>query len=180
MTQDQDKARWEDLLSKDIQSVFREETADLNPDEGLERFMAAVAANPKAQIPASWWQRLNTWLAGIGISPALASAVAMVQLGVIAALLATQLPTARDEAPESVYRGATSPVRQEPDLRITINPDADFASLTALLRANNCRIVAGPSELGELWIAVDDEKTLLEIRKSLEQSSLIDDVVAHQ
>lgn len=178
MSQDQDKASREELFAKDIQAVFREETADISPTEGLERFMAAVAAEPKARV--SRWQRLNGWLDGIGFSPALASAVVILQAGVIVALLATQFPSVSDGSPESVYRGIAGPTQERPDLKITINPDADFASLAALLRINDCRIVAGPSELGELWVVVDDRKALAEIRRSLEQSSLIDDVAAQQ
>lgn len=177
MSTDEDKARREALLDKDLQELFREETAAMDPNEGLERFMAAVAAEPRRR--ASWWQRLNGWLGDIGFSPALASGVAMVQLGVIAALLATHASVS-DESPESLYRGAAVQAQVTPDFKITINPDADFASLATLLRANQCRIVAGPSELGELWVVVDDKTSLVAIRKALEESSLIDDVAASQ
>jgi len=174
-----DKAGLEALLDKDIQAVLREERAEIDPDEGLDRFMAAVAVTPQAQ--PSWWQRLNGWLGDIGFSPALASIVVMVQVGVIAALLATQPQPATDRAPQVEYRsGITSQALEAADLKITVNPDADFASLATLLRANGCRIVAGPSELNEIWVVVDDKTDLLATRTSLEESSLIDDVVAHQ
>ncbi len=178
MNPNQDKAGRDDLLDRDIQAVLREETAEIDPDEGLERFMAAVAANPKPQ--SSWWQRMNSWLGAVGFSPALASVVVMVQVGVIAALLATQPRPAADAAPEVIYRGITGQGHEAPDLKLTINPDTDFASLATLLRANGCRIVAGPSELGEIWVVVDDKANLPAIRKSLEESKLIDDVATHQ
>ena len=177
MSTDEGKARREALLEKDLQELFREETAAMDPNEGLERFMAAVAAEPRRG--ASWWQRLNSWLGNIGLSPALVSGVAMVQLGVIAALLATHA-TVGDESPESLYRGVAVQAQETPDFKVSINPDADFASLATLLRANQCRIVAGPSEFGELWVVVDDKTSLVAIRKSLEESSLIDDVAARQ
>lgn len=176
MNPNQDKTEWDDL-DREIQAVLREERAEIDPDEGLERFMAAVAVTPQAR--PSWWQRLNGWLGNIGVSPALASGVAMVQLGVIAALLATHA-TVGDESPESIYRGVAVQAQETPDFKITINPDTDFASLVTLLRANQCRIIAGPSELGELWVVVDDKTDLVAIRKSLEESSLIDDVAASQ
>lgn len=181
MSTNEDKARREALFDKDLQELFREEAAAMDPNEGLERFMAAVAANPKprAPVPISGWQRLNGWLGDIGLSPALVSGVAMVQLGVIVALLATHA-TVSDKSPESLYRGVAVEAQETPDFKITINPDADFASLATLLRANQCRIVAGPSELGELWVVVDDKTSLVAIRKSLEESSLIDDVAASQ
>ena len=177
MSTDEDKARREALLDKDLQELFREETAAMDPNEGLERFMAAVAEERRGR--ASWWQRLNGWLGNIGVSPALVSGVAMVQLGVIAALLATHA-TVGDESPESIYRGAAVQAQEAPDFKITINPDTDFASLVTLLRANQCRIVAGPSELGELWVVVDDKTSFVAIRKALEESKLIDDVAASQ
>lgn len=178
MTADQDKARREDLFAKDIQSVLREETAEVDPNEGLERFMAAVAASSKAQT--SWWKKLNSWLGDIGFSPALASAVAAAQLGIIAVLLIAPPPSIWNQSPETAYRGASVQAQEAPDLKITINPEADFASLVSLLRTNQCRIIAGPSESGELWVVVDDKKRLLETRKALEQSGLIDDVAARQ
>jgi len=179
MTLDQDRVARETLLTKDIQAALHEETAEINPNDGLERFMAGVEANPKAPAEAPWWQRLNGWLGDIGFSPALASVVVMVQVGVIAALLASHAPPDRAEAPENTYRGARGPAQEKPDLKVTINPDADFASLVTLLRANNCRIIAGPSELGELWVVVADKKNIVEIRRMLEQSRLVDDVVAN-
>lgn len=177
MSTNEDKARREALFDKDLQELFREEIAAMDPNEGLERFMAAVAEERRGR--ASWWQRLNGWLGNIGVSPALASGVAMVQLGVIAALLATHA-TVGDESPESIYRGVAVQAQEAPDFKITINPDADFASLATLLRANQCRIVAGPSELGELWVVVDDKTSLVAIRKALEESKLLDDVAASQ
>jgi len=194
-----DKAEWDDL-DREIQAVLREEAAKIDPDEGLERFMAAVAATPQAQ--PSWWKRLNGWLGDIGFSPALASVVVTVQVGVIAVLLATQPQPATDGAPEVTFRDITSGAlqapdinttinpdanrgiagraQQAPDLKITVNPDAGFASLVTLLRTNSCRIVAGPSELGEIWVVVDDKTDLVAIRKSLEESSFIHHVAPHQ
>lgn len=167
----------EDQFEKDLRDVLREEPEKTEVSQGLERFMAAVAANPKPR--PSWWQRMNGWLGDIGFSPALASVVVMVQVGVIAVLLATQLPSA-SESYETEYRGITGQPQQTPDLKLTVSPDADFASLTTLLRANGCRIVAGPSELGEIWVVVDDKANLAAIRKSLGESSLLDDVAVHQ
>jgi hypothetical protein len=177
MIQDQDNPGQDDRLAKDIQALLREETAGINPNEGLDRFMAAVAASPKVQT--SWWSRLNSWLDNIGFRPALASAVVMVQVSVIAALVATQTRPVDDEL-EMTPRGVTSQAQDTPDLKLTINPDADFASLSALLRTNHCRIIAGPSELGELWVVVDDKEQLTEISMALAQSKLIDDVVDGQ
>lgn len=178
MTADQDKARREDLFLKDIQSALRKETAEMDPNEGLEQFMAAVAANPKPRT--SWWKKLNSWLGDMGFSPALGSGLAVAQLGIIVALLIAPHSGTREQSPETAYRGAPGQAQKASDLKITINPDADFASLVSLLRANQCRIIAGPSESGELWVVVDDKNRLVETRRALVQSSLIDDVAVRQ
>lgn len=178
MIQDQDKTVQEERFTKDIQAILQEETAGINPNDGLDRFMAAVAANPKART--SWWKRLNSWLGDIGFSPALASTVVMVQVGVIAVLLVTQTQPVKDDELEMMPRGVIGPTQDAPDLKLTINPDADFASLVILLRANNCRIIAGPSELGEIWVVVDNDARLEEIRMALTQSELIDEIIVNR
>lgn len=177
MNPNQDKTEWDDL-DREIQAALREERAEIDPDEGLERFMAAVAVTPQAR--PSWWQRLNNWLGDIGFSPALASVFIMAQVAIIAALLATQPRPDTDNAPEVEYRGITGQALPPPDLKIAINPDADFASLVTLLRANRCHIIAGPSELGEIWVVVDDDARLEEVRMALTQSNLIDEIVVNQ
>lgn len=176
MQPDQKKPGRFSLLEQDIAEVMREQTARLDPDEGLDRFMAAVRANPKVAPKASWWQRLNDRLNGIGFTPALASVVVAVQIGVLLALLANQ-PGRDDAVSMTQYRGADMQQEQAPDLKLSISPDADFASLATLLRNNGCRITAGPSASGEIWVVVEDKARLHEIRAALAQSSLIDDVM---
>jgi hypothetical protein len=175
MQSDQKKPGKLTLLEQDLAEVMREQTARLDPDVGLDRFMAAVKAHPKRAPKTSWWQRMNEWLGGIGFTPALASVVVVVQVGVLAALLTNQ-PGHDDATSIAQYRGADVRQEQTPDLKLTISPDADFASLAILLRSNGCKIVAGPTESGEIWVVVEDKNRLVEVRAILSQSRLIDDV----
>lgn len=168
------------LLEQDIAEVMREQTARLDPDEGLERFMAAVAANPKrSSMDASWWQRINDWLSGVGLTPAFASLVIVAQAGVLFVLMASQ-PGSDDVDLTTQYRGAGVQQQQVPDFKLTISPDADFAGLASLLHSNGCKIIAGPSESGEIWVVLDDKRRLDEVRATLSQSIMIDDVASLQ
>lgn len=176
MTQGHDRNNSPDPLDQDIRTLFREESAGINPNEGLDRFMAAVVATPKAR--ASWWTRLNRWLGDAGFTPALASTVVMLQVGVIAVLLALQVQPKEESVPDMTPRGVDVLQQEAPDFKLVVKPDTDFGRLVSVLRANSCRIVAGPSELGEIWVVVDDRTDLAVIRQALEGSGLIDDVVA--
>lgn len=178
MTQGHDRNNSPDPLEQDIQTLFREESAGINPNDGLDRFMAAVVANPKAR--ASWWTRLNRWLSDAGFTPALASTVVMLQVGVIVALLALHVQPEEEGVPDMTPRGADVLQQEVPDLKLTVKPGTRFSELVTLLRGNHCRIIAGPSEQGELWVAVDDDAKFEEIRTALTQSALIDEVVVNR
>jgi hypothetical protein len=178
MTQGHGRNNSPDPLEQDIRTLFREESAGINPNEGLDRFMAAVAAHPRAR--ASWWTRLNRWLANVGFTPALASTVVMLQVGVIAALLALQVQPEKEDVLDMTPRGVDVLQQEAPDFKLTVKPDTRFSELVTLLRGNHCRIVAGPSELGEIWVVVDDDAKFEEIRTALTQSALIDEVVVNR
>lgn len=178
MTQGQERNSLPDPLDHDIRTLFREESAGINPNEGLDRFMAAVAANPKAR--ASWWTRLNRWLGDAGFTPALASTVVMLQVGVIVALLAMHVQPKEESVPDMTPRGADVLQQEVPDFKLTVKPGTRFSELVTLLRGNHCRIIAGPSELGEIWVVVDNHARLEEIRMALTQSDLIDEIVVNR
>lgn len=178
MTQGHDRNNSPDPLEQDIRTLFREESAGINPNEGLDRFMAAVAANPK--VRASWWTRLNSRLEGVGFTPALASTVVMLQAGVIATLLALHIQPEKEDVLDMTPRGADVLQQEAPDFKLTVKPGTNFSELVTLLRGNQCRIIAGPSELGEIWVVVDNHARLEEIRMALTQSGLIDEVVVNR
>ena len=89
-------------------------------------------------------------------------------------------PAGEDVSSLTQYRGGSVEVGQAPDLKLIINPDADFASLATLLHSQGCRITAGPSAHGEIWVVVDDKQRLDEVKAVLSQSKLIDDVAVKQ
>jgi hypothetical protein len=107
-----------------------------------------------------------------GLSPAfavvlgllIAQSAAMLQLG----LLTTS----------SAYRGLSTQTEVAPHLKITINPKTDYSQLVELLRKNGCRVVAGPSETGELWIRLEEPEKLNIIKADLLNSGLIDEVLS--
>jgi hypothetical protein len=62
-----------------------------------------------------------------------------------------------------------------PQLKIIVNNNVPFSEVTILLRQYGCKIVAGPSESGELWVTVDDPSKLNNIQRNLIESNLVDE-----
>jgi hypothetical protein len=81
------------------------------------------------------------------------------------------------EPESSSYRGAAAPCVQEPRLRTVFNPDARHAEVLLLLRKVEATVRAGPTENGELWIAVPPSRSIEEAQSILRTSPLVDDVV---
>jgi hypothetical protein len=83
-----------------------------------------------------------------------------------------------DEPESSAYRGTVTPCVQEPRLRMVFNPDARHAEVLLLLRKVEATVRAGPTENGELWIAVPPSRSIDEAQSILRTSPLVDDVVS--
>ncbi len=174
---DHPEAGQELLMVEEIRSVLQKETRQIDPQEGLAAFMSAVKENPRQQVRIGLFDRLNTWLESAGFTPALASAIVTIQVGVIAALVSINMQMGQQQEIAGQYRSAPMQSLQKPDLKLTISPGTNFADLADLLREQGCRIVAGPSEYGEIWVVVDERNRLEEKRNNLSKSALIDDVM---
>jgi len=107
-----------------------------------------------------------------GLSPAFAVVLGLL-IAQSAAILQLGLLTS-----SSAYRGLSTQSEVAPHLKITINPKTDYAQLVELLRKNGCRVVAGPSETGELWIRLEEPEKLNIIQADLLNSGLIDQVLS--
>ncbi len=81
------------------------------------------------------------------------------------------------ESESGAYRGTAAPCVQEPRLRTVFNPDARHAEVLLLLRKVEATVKAGPTENGELWIAVPPSRSIEEAQSILRTSPLVDDVV---
>ncbi len=127
----------------------------------------------KGQEP--WWARLIDFWGEWGFrSPAFAMMVlvAMIQTG----FLFLWRPVGQDSVLQTQYRGTESR-KIEADIVATVDPKTDMATIIELLRANQCEIVSGPSESGELWLRLEDKMALDKTVNALRQSGNMIDVL---
>lgn len=106
---------------------------------------------------ASWLETTFAWLAGPRLGPALAMCV-LLQAGVI-----VWMGQAADEQDTAIR---STPVTEVRTLRVTPAPGLSEAQWRAALLASGARIVGGPTQLGEYWLA-SDMRSLDEIQAEL-------------
>jgi len=115
-------------------------------------------------------ERLRKTCKHWGLSPA---------FGVVLALLVAQstiLLQLGIFSSSTAYRGLSTQAAVTSHLKIIVNPQTDYAQLVELLRKNGCRVVAGPSENGELWLNLEEPEKLTVIKSDFLNSGLVDDV----
>lgn len=158
-------------FAKALQSVVKETGANRADNAGLAELLDAYHLLQKRP---SLIERIRLSCQSWGLTPAFAIAASVV---VIQSILLTQYQLS---SPEDQYRGLSNQVQIVPNLKITVNPQANFTELAVLLRQAGCRVVAGPSETGELWIVLDEPEKTEQIKRTLLDSGLLDDAVTTQ
>lgn len=136
---------------------------------GLDRLLARVRADglSTSAPPAGWRsavRALQQWLALPRVATAMAL-MALVQAGFIGWLV----PTTGRDSPGEARSVAVTEVRT---LRVTFVPSASEAQVRAALLKAGARIVGGPTQLGEYWLA-SGMVSLEEIKESLRMSGLV-------
>lgn len=144
--------------------------SDRNEDAGLERLLTSIHQSQKVSKPSlldRWQHYCHDW----GFTPAFAamSVIAIIQSAVL--LERWQQPIAL-----STYRSIPEATALA-QLKVIINPNANFGDLVMLLRQTGCHIVNGPSESGELWLSVDDSNKLAEVSNILQSSPSVADLL---
>lgn len=138
-------------------------------DVGLDRLLARVRAERvqaarKPQASTPWWAALQSWL----VRPQFVRAMAMVVVAQVGAIGWLAMRQAADEA-----GGMRSvPVTEVRTLRVTFLPSASESQVRAALVAAAARIVGGPTQLGEYWIA-SDMVSLEEMKTALVKSGVV-------
>lgn len=138
--------------------------------------IAASAEALTAVQPGStgWLERL----AGFLVRPAWAyAATALVVLqGAWIIGMSQQVPTERGGR-ETVYRSeplqVSAAVACQTTIHAVFNPDSSFAEIIILLRKIEASVVAGPSETGELWLALPKGRLLEEGIAMLKSSAVV-------
>lgn len=147
------------------------------PEE--ERFAKLMLLVEQSRSRRSWLQRLSKRAADILLYPRIAiptTALAGLLLVIVGQTVFTLQGTS-DEPDTGVFRGGNASCIQEPRLRIVFNPDARHAEVLLLLRKAEATFIAGPSESGEVWIAVPPSRSIEVAQALLRASPLVDEVV---
>ncbi|WP_326539747.1 hypothetical protein [Pseudorhodoferax sp.] len=140
-------------------SVAAPEPADarLGLDMLLQRVRAEGVAAPAAR---TWLQRLLGMPFGARLVPVLALLV-VVQAGLLGWQVWAPEPSAMRSGPVAEVR----------TLRVRFVPDVTEAQLRSVLLKAGARVVGGPNQLGEYWLA-SDIRSLDEMRQVLQGSGL--------
>ena len=148
-----------------------QDTQSLVPE--ATRLKALLNAYRELHGKPSLSTRLRRWFTGTYSIPApliLASiAIVMIQ----GAYIAVQAPA---DLEQERYRAIESPCFKETTLRIRFNPDASQADIVLLLRGVEGSIVAGPTETGQIWVAIPHGKSPEEAANQLRASPSVEEV----
>lgn len=139
----QAELKWHQSLRAQVQA----DAGALRDDVGLAQAMARIRARRPGLA-----QRLSAWLAPLTQRPAFALAALVVvvsQGGVIAHLLGE-----RDLAGSAVRSQGAVVVDDRPLLKLNFAPDAKEADIRMLLVSLQGRLVGGPGQLGDYYVAV--------------------------
>jgi len=146
--------RWYESL----QSKIRENAPAVSEEVGLGKFLARIHQERRAKAP-SLMQRINEFFAGFGLTPAFATAAAviLVQAGVIGTLVLEQ---AKQEPPDYAATRNIAAGQQVsgPVLQVSFKDDATERDIRMLLISVNGSVVGGPGQLGNYIVSVPTEK----------------------
>lgn len=171
-----------------LQAKVRESAPQVSDEIGLERAMARIAQDRRdaavftaprsAAAPAAsgWSERARTWLAGFGLRPAMAMALAVI--AVQAGFLVEMTLTPRDTDQMRALPPGTAVV-QGPLLKVNFKADATEADIRLLLVEVQGSIVGGPGQLGDYYLRVpaagiEPAATLLRANRIVDAVSVVD------
>lgn len=149
---------------QDTQSIVPETT----------RLKALLEAYRGLQDNQSLSTRLRQWFTGTYPIPAPLILASVVAVLIQTAYIAVQVPTNLEQ---EHYRAIESPCFKETTLRIRFNPDATQADIVLLLRGVEGSIVAGPTETGQIWVAIPHGKSTEEVASLLRASAMVEEIV---
>lgn len=160
-------------FTQTLRTAVKAVGSERSEDAGLECLLKNIRQSRQMSKPSlleRWQHYCRDW----GFTPAFVamSVIAMIQSAVlIERWHQDQTPTTL-----STYRSITEATVQA-QLKVIINPSANFGDLVILLRQTGCHIVNGPSESGELWLSVDDSNKLAEVSNILQSSPSVADLL---
>lgn len=163
-------ARAELAWHQALAGAIEERVASVPEDVGLAGLQARLAAERRGARPGGFLGALERWLPRPVVYPAFAGAAAIVLVQAVAiALLVGR------EAPEFAETRAVGEAQPRVYLQVNFKPEATEREIRlALIRAGG-RIVHGPGQLGDYYVAVPGER-LDAARRELEGSGIVETV----
>jgi hypothetical protein len=171
-----------------LRDKLHEDTPQVSDEIGLSKAMARIHALGKiapaqrqVQRAPSLMERLRDWIGGIGLTPALGAALAvvLVQALVIGSLI--------DEPDAGTEIRAVPPVLSESGAFVKVNfkADAKEADIRMLLVETHGSLAAGPGQLGDYYVRVDPakrEQLLAQFKASgiVDAASVVDGLPARE
>lgn len=168
--QARDELEWH----RGLEQTVRQEADTLPADAGLQKLMARVRAEAKAQ--PSWLSRAAEFWARLASGPALAVAAALLvaQAVVIGALLSGEQSQSSEFGQiRSVAPHGAAPL---PVLQVTFKPEVMERDMRLLLVRVDGRFVDGPGQLGDYIVAVSPQR-IESAKQQIEASGLANEVV---
>lgn len=146
-----------------VHSIAAPDPADA--DLGLATLLARVQRERRDAMPRrpGLLERLSDWLAQPRL--AMAMSVLLVAQTAVIGWLAFAPGSQDDTAMRS------TPVTEVRTLRVTFAPEATESQLRAVLQSAGARVVGGPTQFGEYWLA-SGIRSLDEMKASLQASGL--------
>jgi hypothetical protein len=163
-------ARAELAWHQALAGALAERVAGVPEDVGLAGLRARLAAERRGARPGRLAAALERWLPRPVVYPAFAGAAAIVLVQAIAiALLMSR------GMPEFAETRAVGEAQPRTYLQVNFKPEATEREIRlALIRAGG-RIVHGPGQLGDYYVAVPGER-LAAARRELEASGVVETV----
>lgn len=155
------------IFTQYLRDAIKEDVTNHTVDSNWDKLLTGFQEYYKSP---NLIERLRKTCKHWGLSPA---------FGVVLALLVAQstiLLQLGIFSSSTAYRGLSTQAAVTSHLKIIVNPQTDYAQLVELLRKNGCRVVAGPSENGELWLNLEEPEKLTVIKSDFLNSGLVDDV----
>ena len=170
--------RFESLLCETTRSV------DSQVPEA-ERVNRLLGEWHRVRPQRSWWNRWLglQWIADDHVAGA-RIAIPVPALAVLGALVVGQAvffgSKALVEPQTNAYRSIAIPCVGANQIRVVFKPDSKNVDTVLLLRTLDAHLIAGPSETGEIWIALPSNVAQAQALTTLQSSPLIESAVASQ
>lgn len=162
-----------------LQATTQNTVSNVPEQERIARLLNDWNRHPPKSHPLSFlsWQRWKNWLGGqISIpTPAFifAGAIVLIQAALIGTLLTRHSPVIEQAAPEIYRGGGQSAPRVLPTIKAKFKPNTTYSDVLILLQRAELSIQGGPSEIGEIWLNIPNEKTAEDICQKLKDSGLL-------